>query len=833
MTKYAPVQVGSHTCTQNVEFSVVKNATFAAGTPQTTVGWVFVKLDLLTLVAGDSLEIREYHGVNGGTVTAVDAPFNAKFAQIYKIVPFFGGPAWDVTVKITTASSRSIGYEVYQDQGDVNVTTWLGTAVATPTVAGVPKVEVSTIVTDAITAASVKADAVTKIQTGLATSTALGTAQTGITDIGSRLPAALVSGRISSDVGSWLGTAAATPTVAGIPKVEVSSLAANSVTSSVLAANCIGASQIATDAIDADSLKTDAVTEIQTGLATSTALATLQTSATDVQSRLPAALVGGRIPSDVGSWLGTAAAAPTVAGVPRVEVASALAAAVTTIQSGLALAATAVSSVDFTPARAAKIDNLDAAVTTRAPLSTALSNATWTNARAALLDNLSLLDAAVSTRALSATALSTAQWSNARAAFLDSLNIAGLVASSAEATAIQNNTRVVRSVPDQIERPDSGTQAYRIELFLYDSVGNMEAPDSAPTVALVNASGTDLSARLDSATMALVSAGRYRVIYTASVADSLEQLLWVFSVVEGGATRQYGNSSLVCDTTSVDFTSADRTKLTTLAADLTTARAAKIDFLVAPAASQASVDSAAAGVADVQSRLPATLDSGNIRAAVHLASAGSITASAVAADAVDKIQAGLATSAAQTAAQTAIDDARARLPATLDSGSIRASVQLMAANTLTAGALASDAVAEIQAGLATTTALTAVNANVSAVGTAVLAVGAAVSVVNADTDDIQNRLPATLDAGNMRVSSPAGLDAAVAVAVLATVVETDANDVPVDVAGALRLLMSEAVASASGFVAGPVRYRDLANTKDRVVGAFTADGRGPITLDPA
>jgi len=41
----------------------------------------------------------------------------------------------------------------------------------------------------------------------------------------------------------------------------------------------------------------------------------------------------------------------------------------------------------LTSARAAKIDNLDAAVTTRAAASTALSNAVWTDARAGKLDN--------------------------------------------------------------------------------------------------------------------------------------------------------------------------------------------------------------------------------------------------------------------------------------------------------------------------------------------------------------------------------------------------------------------------------------------------------------
>jgi hypothetical protein len=141
------------------------------------------------------------------------------------------------------------------------------------------------------------------------------------------------------------------------------------------------------------------------------------------------------------------------------------------------------------------------------------------------------------------------------------MNVTGNLASSSEVTAIQNNTRIVKVVPSVIERPDSGTQTYVIHLYLYDDIGNMEAPDSAPTVALTNQAGTDLSARLDSTTMALVGTGHYKVIYTASSAHALEQLLWEFTVIEGGVTRLVGDTSLLVDTSAVDFTSADRAKL--------------------------------------------------------------------------------------------------------------------------------------------------------------------------------------------------------------------------------------------------------------------------------
>jgi hypothetical protein len=150
--------------------------------------------------------------------------------------------------------------------------------------------------------------------------------------------------------------------------------------------------------------------------------------------------------------------------------------------------------------------------------------------------------------------------------FVDKLaGVSGQVASQTEVTAIQSNTRAVITVPEVLERPDSGTALYRIELFLYDAVGNMEVPDAAPTLALVNQAGTDLSSRLSSTTMSLVSMGRYRVLYTASDSDALEQLNWTFSVIEGGATRAYGRQSVIVDTTAVDFTAADRMALLSIA----------------------------------------------------------------------------------------------------------------------------------------------------------------------------------------------------------------------------------------------------------------------------
>jgi len=108
-------------------------------------------------------------------------------------------------------------------------------------------------------------------------------------------------------------------------------------------------------------------------------------------------------------------------------------------------------------------------------------------------------------------------------------------------------------------------------------------------------------------------------------------------------------------------------------------------------------------------------------------------------DKLDVLVSSRASAVALAAVQSDTDDIQARLPVALISGRMDSSVGAMTANVLTAAAvatdaidadaLAADAITEIQAGLATALALAA---------------------VQADTDDIQARLPATLNAGRMR-----------------------------------------------------------------------------------
>jgi VCBS repeat-containing protein len=152
-----------------------------------------------------------------------------------------------------------------------------------------------------------------------------------------------------------------------------------------------------------------------------------------------------------------------------------------------------------------------------------------------------------------------------RASYLDNLNVGGLVASSAEVTAIQNNTRVRVIVPFIMERPDSGSTSFKLHLYVYDTDGNMEALDSTPTITAENQAGTNRSGNLG--TVTLESTGHYSVTYSVTDSHAIEQLIFEWTVVEGGVTRLHGAASQIVDTTAVDFTASDWADLQAILVD--------------------------------------------------------------------------------------------------------------------------------------------------------------------------------------------------------------------------------------------------------------------------
>lgn len=241
---------------------------------------------------------------------------------------------------------------------------------------------------------------------------------------------------------------------------------------------------------------------------------------------------------------------------------------------------------------------------------------------------------------------------------------------------------------------------------------------------------------------------------------------------------QFGANFLTAAKIDPDVTTELQTGLATAAALASVAAFVDTEvaaIITAVASIQTDTDAIEADTQDIQARLPAALVGGRIDASVGAMAAGvvdnaaiapdAIGASELAASAVTEIQAGLATSAEvaavqadtdalQTAVATvnadtdalqvaaaalaaAVADVQDRLPAALVAGRIDASVGAMAANVMTAAAAAADLATELQAGLATAAALAAVQSDTDALQVAVAANGTAIAGVQADTDSIQ------------------------------------------------------------------------------------------------
>lgn len=185
-----------------------------------------------------------------------------------------------------------------------------------------------------------------------------------------------------------------------------------------------------------------------------------------------------------------------------------------------------------------------------------------TAVRAGYLDNLSA--GAVATHTVANAAKTAAEsvdgkLTTTRAGYLDNL-AAGAVATAASVASIQNTTRTKFFGPAEQQIPATSSVVCRYNLMLFDSLGNMEAPDSLPTVTAANQAGTDRSGNLGAVTN--VSTGHYYVDYTVSNAHAEEQVILTAVITEGGvALKDISTTKVVALSTGSGFTTADRTKL--------------------------------------------------------------------------------------------------------------------------------------------------------------------------------------------------------------------------------------------------------------------------------
>jgi hypothetical protein len=182
--------------------------------------------------------------------------------QLTAAAGFEKGKNYTVLVKATVDSVATITAHTFQIEAEVDSNSVSGTVATVTTLTNLPAIP-----TDWLTAAGVKADAVTKIQTDLALEATLATVD-GIVD------------SILEDTGTTLD--GKLDTIDGIVDDILEDTGDNGVvvaddgiSSTSIANSAITSAMFATDAIKADAIKADAVTKIQSGLATAAALETI------------------------------------------------------------------------------------------------------------------------------------------------------------------------------------------------------------------------------------------------------------------------------------------------------------------------------------------------------------------------------------------------------------------------------------------------------------------------------------------------------------------------------------------------------------------------------
>jgi len=224
----------------------------------------------------------------------------------------------------------------------VNATQFAGQTITAA--AGIPEVKVASIAANAVNASALATDAVTEIQSGLATqtsvddlptnaelATALGTAddavlaaiatvQSDTNDIQTRLPAALESGRIAAVLDStginaiadqvWdeatsghttSGTYGGRIVRAANSNVEVQITGSYHIAADVheFQSGVITAGDFASNSLTASALATDAVAEIQSGLATASALATQAAKINKIEAATSGTVTGAGTSTEV------------------------------------------------------------------------------------------------------------------------------------------------------------------------------------------------------------------------------------------------------------------------------------------------------------------------------------------------------------------------------------------------------------------------------------------------------------------------------------------------------------------------------------------------------
>lgn len=210
--------------------------------------------------------------------------------------------------------------------------------------------------------------------------------------------------------------------------------------------------------------------------------------------------------------------------------------------------------------------------------------------------------------------------------------------------------------------------------------------------------------------------------------------------------------------------------------------------------------------------------------------------------------AGASLAADVAAVQSDTNDIQSRLPASLVSGRIDASVGAMASNVMTAAAAASDLTTELQSGLATSTAVASLDAKIDVVDAnvdAILVDTAEIGVAGAGLTALASAANLAVVAGYLDTeiaaikaktdnlpAAPAAVGDIPTAAAIADAVHDEAVDGTVTFRQSVRLANAVLGGKASGLETTAAVYRDLADTKDRITATVDVDGnRTAVTRD--
>ena len=169
--------------------------------------------------------------------------------------------------------------------------------------------------------------------------------------------------------------------------------------------------------------------------------------------------------------------------------------------------------------------------------------------------------------------------------WLDNLNIGGPVASNADILAINQSAsrRIVVACVGQMERPETGSNTFTVEVRTYTGDGAATDADATPTIVPQGKVSGSLAANLSAVTR--ISAGLYRATYTVASGATLEEIRFDASATLSTEVFTLSAYSQAVDFVAANFSATDRANLVSAASD---AAAAKTAAQAAPTAIQIS-----------------------------------------------------------------------------------------------------------------------------------------------------------------------------------------------------------------------------------------------------